>query len=89
MKIYCFVVVDEFYGFKGLGYYVFELVKFIYEKSKNFIFYEKINFKGFMVGNLVIDFYNDNWGYVKYVYYYVMISDEIYVELKKECNFMY
>lgn len=33
---------------------------------------------GFMVGNLVIDVYSDNWGYIDFFYYYVLISDEIY-----------
>lgn len=87
MKIHCFAVADELHGFKGLGYYVPELAKLIYEKSKNLTSHEKTNFKGFMVGNPVTDSYNDNWGYVKYVYYHAMISDETYAELKKECNF--
>lgn len=69
------------------GYYVPELSKLIYENNKNLPDADKINFKGFMVGNPVIDTYSDNWGYIDFLYYHAMISDQLYAKIKVVCNF--
>lgn len=39
------------------------------------------------VGNPVTDTYSDNVGYVDYIYYHAMISDETYALTKKTCSF--
>lgn len=69
------------------GYYVPELSKLIYENNKNLAIADKINFKGYMVGNPVTDNYYDNWGYVDFLYYHAMISDQLYGQIKTVCNF--
>jgi serine carboxypeptidase-like clade 2 len=67
----------------GAGYYVSQLSRLIHWHnqvvSSNM---EKINFKGFMVGNPVIDAYNDNWGYIEYLYYHSMISHQTYSQMR-------
>lgn len=73
--------------FVRAGYYVPELSKLIYENNKNLPDADKINFKGFMVGNPVIDTYSDNWGYIDFLYYHAMISDQLYAKIKVVCNF--
>ena len=40
-----------------------------------------------MVGNPVIDAYNDNWGYIDFLYHHAMISDVTYSKMKEVCNF--
>jgi serine carboxypeptidase-like clade 2 len=96
---YAFVVnwLERFPQYKGrpfyltgesyAGYYVPELSKLIFENNKKLPDDEKINFKGYMVGNPVIDNYYDNWGYVDFLYYHAMISDELYSQIKVVCNF--
>lgn len=96
---YAFVVnwLERFPQYKGrpfyltgesyAGYYVPALSKLIYENNKKLPAKEKINFKGFMVGNPVIDNYYDSWGYVDFLYHHAMISDELYYQIKVVCNF--
>ncbi|KAG0604170.1 hypothetical protein M758_10G150300 [Ceratodon purpureus] len=96
---YAFVVnwLDRFQQYKGrpfyltgesyAGYYVPELSKLIYENNKNLSEKDRINFKGFMVGNPVTDNYYDNWGYIDFLYYHAMISDQLFGQIKAACNF--
>ncbi|KAG0611698.1 hypothetical protein M758_7G159200 [Ceratodon purpureus] len=69
------------------GYYVPQLARLIHRHNKVLPSDEKINFKGFMVGNPVIDAYNDNWGYIDFLYHHAMISDVTYSKMKEVCNF--
>lgn len=69
------------------GYYVPELGKLIYDNNANLPEADKINLKGFMVGNPGIDSYFDNLGKADYLYYHAMISDELYARIKQVCNF--
>jgi len=39
------------------------------------------------VGNPVMDDYYDNWGYVDFLYYHALISDQLYYRIKVGCNF--
>jgi serine carboxypeptidase-like clade 2 len=47
----------------------------------------KINLKGFMAGNPVMDVYWDNLGGLDYLHSHAMISDHTYENLKVVCNF--
>jgi serine carboxypeptidase-like clade 2 len=77
------------YGFveDRAGYYVPQLSRLIHRHNQVVPAPEKINFQGFMVGNPVIDAYNDNWGYIEYLYYHAMISDQTYSQMRTVCNF--
>ncbi|XP_024385315.1 serine carboxypeptidase 24 isoform X2 [Physcomitrium patens] len=69
------------------GLYIPELAKLIYDNNKKLTSQSRINFMGFMVGNPVIDAYSDNWGYIDFLYYHALISDETYSQMKKACKF--
>ncbi|KAG0600600.1 hypothetical protein M758_11G046400 [Ceratodon purpureus] len=69
------------------GFYVPQLGKLIYENNKKLPVNETINFKGFMVGNPIIERYFEYWGQLDYFYHHAMISDELYKQIKIVCNF--
>jgi hypothetical protein len=69
-------------GWEGrAGYYVPELSKLIFENNKKLPASERIN--------PVTDDYYDNWGYVDFLYYHAMISDQLFGQIKAVCNFNY
>lgn len=78
---------DGFNAFDLPGLYIPELAKLIYDNNKKLTSQSRINFMGFMVGNPVIDAYSDNWGYIDFLYYHALISDETYSQMKKACKF--
>ncbi|GER51278.1 serine carboxypeptidase-like protein [Striga asiatica] len=76
-----FYITGESYA----GHYVPQLSQLIYERNKGL---EKpvINFKGFMVGNAVIDDYHDYIGTFEYWWTHGLISDSTYKVLRLTCN---
>lgn len=79
----------EFYitGESYAGHYVPQLSQIIYERNKG-IKNPVINFKGFMVGNAVIDDYNDFIGTFEYWWTHGLISDSTYKILQSTCDFV-
>jgi serine carboxypeptidase-like clade 2 len=60
----------------------------IFDNNKKLSEDERINFKGFIVGNPITERYFDlHRGVVDYLYYHSMISDELYSEINTVCNF--
>ncbi|XP_074366226.1 serine carboxypeptidase-like 27 [Apium graveolens] len=78
----------EFYiaGESYAGHYVPQLSKVIYERNKG-IENPIINFKGFMVGNAVIDDFHDYIGTFEYWWTHGLISDSTYKVLRAACDF--
>ncbi|VFQ65090.1 unnamed protein product [Cuscuta campestris] len=69
------------------GHYVPQLAEIIFDRNKDKKKYSYINLKGFIVGNPSMDNYNDNKGYLDYAWSHAVISDELYHEAKRACNF--
>lgn len=70
------------------GYYVPQLAKHIMDYNAAASNRQpKINLKGIMVGNAVMDNYYDNLGTVMYWWSHAMISDRTYQQLMSSCNF--
>ncbi|KAG9157710.1 hypothetical protein Leryth_021223 [Lithospermum erythrorhizon] len=67
------------------GHYVPQLAREIVQYNN--ISNDKINIKGFMVGNAVTDNYYDNLGTVNYWWSHAMISDKTYRQLVNKCDF--
>ncbi|CAJ1947734.1 unnamed protein product, partial [Sphenostylis stenocarpa] len=77
-----FYIAGESYA----GHYVPQLSQVIYRKNKG-IENPDINFKGFMVGNAVIDDYHDYIGTFEYWWVNGLISDATYKLLRIVCEF--
>ncbi|XP_014512915.1 serine carboxypeptidase-like 26 [Vigna radiata var. radiata] len=77
-----FYIAGESYA----GHYVPQLSQVIYRKNKG-IENPDINFKGFMVGNAVIDDYHDYIGTFEYWWVNGLISDDTYKLLRIVCEF--
>ncbi|XP_052139477.1 serine carboxypeptidase II-1 [Oryza glaberrima] len=77
-----FYIAGESYG----GHYVPQLSQLVYRNNKDV---EKpiLNFKGFMVGNAVIDDYHDYVGTFEYWWTHGLISDDTYQKLQVACDF--
>ncbi|KAH0462893.1 hypothetical protein IEQ34_007475 [Dendrobium chrysotoxum] len=78
----------EFYiaGESYAGHYVPQLAEKIFdanEESKE----NYINFKGFMIGNALMDDETDQTGMIDYAWDHAVISDQVYRDIKKTCNF--
>ncbi|GJN05737.1 hypothetical protein PR202_ga23398 [Eleusine coracana subsp. coracana] len=73
-------------GDNKTGHYVPQLSQQVYLNNKGI---EKpiLNFKGFMVGNAVIDDYHDYIGTFEYWWTHGLISDETYQKLRLTCEF--
>nr|GMD30206.1 serine carboxypeptidase-like 27 [Ipomoea batatas] len=76
-----FYIMGESYA----GHYVPQLSQLVYERNKG-IENPIINFKGFMVGNAVIDDYHDYIGTFEYWWTHGLISDSTYEVLNKYCD---
>uniref|UniRef100_A0A0D9Y3I3 Carboxypeptidase n=1 Tax=Oryza glumipatula TaxID=40148 RepID=A0A0D9Y3I3_9ORYZ len=77
-----FYIAGESYG----GHYVPQLSQLVYRNNKDV---EKpiLNFKGFLVGNAVIDDYHDYVGTFEYWWTHGLISDDTYQKLQVACDF--
>ncbi|KAK1326993.1 Serine carboxypeptidase-like 35 [Acorus calamus] len=78
-----FYIAGESYA----GHYVPQLAELIYEGNKGASKDSFINFKGFMIGNAVINDATDQVGMVEYAWSHAIISDELHDSLNKECDF--
>ncbi|KAK1664671.1 hypothetical protein QYE76_052830 [Lolium multiflorum] len=92
----------EFYisGESYAGHYVPQLADLVYERNKDrkantyinfkgffFFFFFELNFKGFIVGNPITDDYYDSKGLAEYAWSHAVVSDELYDQIKKVCDF--
>ncbi|KAL1807539.1 hypothetical protein ACET3Z_024529 [Daucus carota] len=82
-KSHDFYIAGESYA----GHYVPQLSEVIFDSNKNVSKEEHINFKGFMIGNALMDDETDQKGMIDYAWDHAVISDHLYDELKLECNF--
>ncbi|MBA0673318.1 hypothetical protein Goklo_000071 [Gossypium klotzschianum] len=72
-------------GDKRTGHYVPQLSQLVYERNKG-VQNPVINFKGFLVGNAVIDDYHDFIGTFEYWWTHVLISNSSYRSLRVACD---
>uniref|UniRef100_A0A803MNX4 Uncharacterized protein n=1 Tax=Chenopodium quinoa TaxID=63459 RepID=A0A803MNX4_CHEQI len=70
-----------------LGHYVPQLAKFILDGNKIASKEDQIKLKGFMIGNALLDDETDQKGMVEYAWDHAVISDRVYNDLKKNCDF--
>lgn len=77
-----FYISGESYG----GHYVPQLSQLVFRNNKG-IKKPILNFKGFMVGNAVIDDYHDYVGTFEYWWTHGLISDDTYQKLQLACEF--
>ncbi|KAK3030573.1 hypothetical protein RJ639_039451 [Escallonia herrerae] len=79
----------EFYisGESYAGHYVPQLAEAIFDNNKNTSKEDYINLKGFMIGNALMDDETDQKGLIDYAWDHAVISDQLYEDLKRECNF--
>ncbi|KAG9141881.1 hypothetical protein Leryth_009265 [Lithospermum erythrorhizon] len=79
----------EFYisGESYAGHYVPQLAEVIYDKNKVVSKDDVINFKGFMIGNALLDDETDQKGMIDYAYDHAVISDKLYDDIKLHCDF--
>ncbi|KAF8398711.1 hypothetical protein HHK36_014568 [Tetracentron sinense] len=82
-KSHDFYIAGESYA----GHYVPQLSELIYERNKGASKDSYINFKGFMIGNAVINDATDQTGFVEYAWSHAIISDDLYRSIIKECDF--
>ncbi|KAG2398051.1 Serine carboxypeptidase-like 34 [Vigna angularis] len=77
-----FYIAGESYG----GHYVPQLSELIFDNNRNPAMKDYINFKGFMIGNAVLDDETDQKGYVDYAWNHAVISDGLYHNITTKCN---
>ncbi|XP_038896880.1 serine carboxypeptidase-like 34 [Benincasa hispida] len=79
----------EFYiaGESYAGHYVPQLSELIFDENKKISKKKRINFKGFMIGNALLDDETDQRGMIDYAWDHAVISDKLYEEIKRNCNF--
>nr|XP_043633179.1 serine carboxypeptidase-like 34 [Erigeron canadensis] len=79
----------EFYisGESYAGHYVPQLSEVIFDKNKCLPKQDRINFKGFIIGNALVDDEMDQTGMIDYAWDHAVISDRVYNDVKKNCNF--
>ncbi|CAA0839048.1 Serine carboxypeptidase-like 34 [Striga hermonthica] len=82
-KSHDFYIAGESYG----GHYVPQLANLVVEKNKIALKDDKINIKGILIGNAVLDDETDQKGLIEYAWDHAVISDALYDEIKRECNF--
>ncbi|KAF3322308.1 serine carboxypeptidase-like 35 [Carex littledalei] len=81
-KSHDFYITGESYA----GHYVPQLAELIYERNKGSTKETYINFKGFMIGNAVLNDQTDQLGMLEYAWSHAIISDELYSAVRKECD---
>lgn len=81
---------NDFYlsGESYAGHYVPQLANLIFDgnKDKDKDHYSHINFKGFMIGNSVINRATDDIGMVEFAWGHGIISDHAYYKIIKHCG---
>ncbi|KAK6931735.1 Peptidase S10, serine carboxypeptidase [Dillenia turbinata] len=69
------------------GHYVPQLAQRILDKNKVVQMEDFINLKGFLIGNPSLDDETDQKGMMDYAWDHAVISDRVYNNVKKACNF--
>ncbi|KAJ3680274.1 hypothetical protein LUZ60_016552 [Juncus effusus] len=82
-KSHDFYIAGESYA----GHYVPQLSEKIFDGNKDCSKDDYINFKGFMIGNALMDDETDQTGMIEYAWDHAVISDELYYSIKINCNF--
>ncbi|GER43899.1 serine carboxypeptidase-like protein [Striga asiatica] len=82
-KSHDFYIAGESYG----GHYVPQLANLVVEKNKIALKDHLINIKGILIGNAELDDETDQKGMIEYAWNHAVISDAVYDEIKKECDF--
>ncbi|KAJ4974128.1 hypothetical protein NE237_007302 [Protea cynaroides] len=79
----------EFYiaGESYAGHYVPQLSEAIFDANKIVSKEDYINFKGFMIGNSLLDDDTDQTGMIDYAWDHAVISDGVYHDVKQNCDF--
>lgn len=83
LKSHEFYIAGESYA----GHYVPQLAELIFDSNKNASKEDFINFKGFMIGNALMDDETDQTGMIDYAWDHAVISDKVYKNVKSKCNF--
>ncbi|KAJ9691541.1 hypothetical protein PVL29_013654 [Vitis rotundifolia] len=82
-KPHDFYIAGESYA----GHYVPQLAEVIYDHNKHVSKKLHINLKGFLIGNALLDDDTDQRGMVSYAWDHAVISDRVFFDIKKACNF--
>ncbi|KAK4479650.1 hypothetical protein RD792_015177 [Penstemon davidsonii] len=82
-KSHKFYIAGESYA----GHYVPQLAEKIIDKNKHASKDRFINLKGILIGNAVLDHEADQKGLIDYAWTHAVISDKLYYEIKRECDF--
>ncbi|KAL3649918.1 Serine carboxypeptidase-like 34 [Castilleja foliolosa] len=82
-KSHPFYIAGESYA----GHYVPQLAKVIVDNNKLALADDHINLKGILIGNAVLDDETDQKGLIDYAWDHAVISDALYDEIKRECDF--
>ncbi|CAI0444001.1 unnamed protein product [Linum tenue] len=69
------------------GHYVPQLAEAVFDGNKNVSKDDQINFKGFIIGNALMDDGTDQKGMVEYAWDHAVISDQVYDKVKHACDF--
>ncbi|PON34934.1 Serine carboxypeptidase-like [Parasponia andersonii] len=79
----------DFYisGESYAGHYVPQLAEVIFDENKKSTKETYINFKGFIIGNALLDYDTDQTGMIDYAWSHAVISDGSYKDIKAKCNF--
>ncbi|XP_068645393.1 serine carboxypeptidase-like 34 [Aristolochia californica] len=79
----------EFYiaGESYAGHYVPRLAEKIFDLNKRVPPSKNINFKGFIIGNALLDDDTDQNGMIDYAWDHALISDSVYHDIQKYCDF--
>lgn len=79
----------EFYiaGESYAGHYVPQLSELIFDNNHNPAKEDYINFKGFLIGNALLDDETDQKGMIDYAWDHAVISDGLYHNITTICNF--
>ncbi|KAJ0479261.1 putative carboxypeptidase D [Helianthus annuus] len=64
-----------------------QLAELIYDKNKIIPEQDRINFKGIMIGNALLDDETDQTGMIDYAWDHAVISDRVYHDVHTKCNF--
>ncbi|KAG6489765.1 hypothetical protein ZIOFF_051044 [Zingiber officinale] len=82
-KSHDFYIAGESYA----GHYVPQLSEKIFDENKIVPAKNYINFKGFIIGNALMDDETDQTGMIDYAWDHAVISDRVYHDVKNNCNF--
>lgn len=82
-KSHDFYIAGESYA----GHYVPQLAEQIFDANKETAKENYINFRGFMIGNALMDDDTDQTGMIEYAWDHAVISDQVYHKAKKTCEF--